>query len=129
MMNKHALILATTLFTIACAVTPPYNIKKTYGNKTLNIEISGGIQPKEANKIIDHLYSNMKLINDKFAIPNINSLSRISHWVTPSGSTGIKHTECKYEVTYYIQNYGGETLCVGIYENKLKALWSSRWVE
>jgi len=129
-MKKNILILTITLFSIACTANP-YSIKSIHNGKTVNIEIEDKIPPKKAKEIIDYLYDNYKegSKTNEFLTQDFDSLSSISYWHAVPGSTGKKHTECKYEATFYIKDFAGETLCIGIHKNKLKALWSSSWAE
>ena len=129
-MKRKMSILIIALFTIACTIAP-YKIKKKYKNDIISIEVFDKMPRKEAYRVIDFLYKNYaeKSKTHEFLLLNFDSLTQVSYWSDPPGSTSRKHTECKYEATFYIQDYAGETLCIGIYKNKLKPLWSSRWVE
>ena len=126
-MRKKIIVLATVFFTVACSTTS-YNIKKKYDNEIVNIKISGKMPRKEANRVIDYLFYSKKYIEDNFVLRSTFFLTNIDYWIEPPGSTGKKHTECKYKATYF-DGYGGDFLCIGVYKNKLKALWAGSWAE
>ena len=72
-MRKKIIVLATVFFTVACSTTS-YNIKKKYDNDIVTIKISGKMPPKEANMVVDYLFSSEKYLEDNFVIRGASSL-------------------------------------------------------